>query len=68
MKKEKKQRLETSGWSIGTASDFLDLSDDECARVELKLALATALKNRRREGGMTQAELAKRLGPVEVAV
>ena len=62
MKKEKKQRLEAAGWSIGAASVFLGLSDDECALVELKLALATALKSRRRERGMTQVELAKRLG------
>jgi DNA-binding XRE family transcriptional regulator len=62
MKKEKRRRLERAGWSVGSASDFLGLSADESALVELKLALATNLKKRRRDRGMTQTELAKRLG------
>ncbi|MFZ2061011.1 MAG: hypothetical protein WAU82_08360 [Candidatus Binatus sp.] len=39
MEKLKKQRLERAGWTAGSARDFLELSDEETARVEVELEL-----------------------------
>lgn len=61
MKKTKKKRLESAGWKIGSAGDFLGLSPEEEAFVALKLALALSLKNRRQRKRLTQVELAKLL-------
>jgi DNA-binding XRE family transcriptional regulator len=62
MKKEKRQRLEAAGWRVGSASDFLGLSREEAAFVETKLALAAGVKQRRIATGLTQGDLASRLG------
>ncbi len=40
MKGTKKVRLAASGWRIGSAAEFLGLSNEEAALVEMKLALA----------------------------
>jgi len=47
MKLEKKKRLETAGWRVGTVSEFLGLTDEETALIELKLDLAKAEALRR---------------------
>lgn len=59
MKKAKRQKLESKGWKVGSAQDFLGLSDEEAAYVEMKLALSEKLKERRQRKKMTQTELAK---------
>ncbi len=55
----KKAKLEKKGWTIGSAADFLGLSAEEIAYVELKLALSEKLKEKRILNKMTQAELAR---------
>jgi DNA-binding XRE family transcriptional regulator len=60
MDREKQQRLEAKGWKIGNTGDFLDLSPEESAIVEMRLALSRNLKERRKSL-MTQAELASKL-------
>ncbi len=62
MKPDKKHRLEKAGWAIGTAYDFLELDEEERTYVETKLALAQALRQRRQKQGLTQSDLADRLG------
>lgn len=62
MKTEKKNRLEKAGWRVGSAADFLKLSPDEAALVEMRLSLAGAVRGRRTKLGVSQAELARRLG------
>ena len=62
MEKTKKAKLTRRGWRVGSAEDFLGLSSEESALIELKLALSSDLRDRRVAKGMTQAELAKRLG------
>src|SRR5262245_65976387 len=59
MREDKKRRLEAKGWRVGTARDFLDLSPEEEAYVELRLRLAEGLKQRRVRRKLTQTELAK---------
>lgn len=59
MREDKRKRLEAKGWKIGTTRDFLDLSRDEEAYVELRLRLAEGLKQRRVRRNLTQTEFAK---------
>ena len=61
MKSSKKKSLESKGWKVGSAREFLNLSDEEVAYVELKLALSKNLQEYRREKKLTQEELARRL-------
>lgn len=62
MRTPKKKRLQAAGWRVGDARDFLGLSDEEAALVEMKLALAESLRKRRVARHMTQVELARDLG------
>jgi DNA-binding XRE family transcriptional regulator len=62
MDQNKKDRLEGAGWRVGNAEDFLELTPEEAAFVELKLALARFLRDVRVRQGWTQAQTAKRLG------
>jgi len=59
MKASKKAKLESKGWTVGSAEEFLDLSSEEVAYIEMKLALSEKLKERRQRKRMTQAQLAK---------
>lgn len=61
MREEKRRRLEAKGWKVGTAQEFLQLSAEEAAYVDLKARLAASLRDRRRRRSLTQADLAKRL-------
>src|SRR5258707_8372272 len=61
MKANRRKKLEAAGWKVGSARDFLDLSDEEAAFVELKLTLSASLKACRTSQGLSQSELAKRL-------
>lgn len=61
MNTAKKRRLEAKGWKVGTAREFLNLSAEEAAYVELKLALSKNLQEYRRQRKLTQEELARRL-------
>lgn len=58
----KRKRLEAAGWIVGSVADFLELSAEEQAIIEMRLALGAALKERRRDLGLSQVALAKRLG------
>lgn len=61
MKQTKKTRLEAAGWRVSDAGEFLGLSDEERRFVELKLALASGVRQLRERRGLTQAALAKQL-------
>lgn len=62
MDKRKRARLKKGGWAIGSAKEFLGLSEEEVKYVELKLALSTGLRAQRADSGLSQEDLAKRLG------
>ncbi len=47
MDKQKQRKLEAKGWRVGSAADFLGLSSEEAALVEMKLRLSQALRARR---------------------
>jgi DNA-binding XRE family transcriptional regulator len=59
MDKRKKEKLAKKGWRTGSVAEFLDLSAEESAYIEMKLALSEQLRERRRRTNLTQAELAK---------
>jgi predicted transcriptional regulator len=61
VREEKRRRLEAKGWKVGTAQEFLRLTAEEAAYIELKVRLAVGLREWRRRRNLTQAELAKRL-------
>ncbi len=60
MDRLKKRRLEAKGWKIGTVAEFLELTPEENALIEIKLALSRDLKARRQKF-MTQVELAQKI-------
>ena len=57
----KRKRLEAGGWRFGSAADFLGMTPQEEAYVELKLHLADALEAKRKTKGLTQKDLAAQL-------
>jgi len=59
MKANKRQRLEKAGWKVGTADEFLGLSADEVAYIEMKLALSESLKQKRIKKRLSQVALAE---------
>ena len=61
MHEEKRRRLEAKGWKVGSAREFLGLTDEEAAYIDMKLRLAASLRERRQHRGLSQAELARLL-------
>ncbi|MCK4271003.1 helix-turn-helix transcriptional regulator [bacterium] len=59
MDNKKKKLLQKKGWSVGNAQDFLGLTDEEAAYIELKLAFSRKLRQRRTRKKLTQMQLAK---------
>lgn len=62
MDTSKKGLLASAGWRTGDAADFLGLSAEEAAFVELKLALSDYLRDIRIQHRWTQTHVARRLG------
>ena len=61
MKKSKIEKLKKAGWRVGSTKDFLGLSEEEAAFIEMKLALAKYLKDKRIRKKLTQVQLAHSL-------
>jgi DNA-binding XRE family transcriptional regulator len=57
----KRQRLEAAGWRVGDAADFLELSAEEIAFIEMKLSLIKRLKQLRLSQNLSQESLAKKI-------
>jgi len=58
MRKAKQDRLEKKGWKVGSVDEFLDLSPEESAYIELKLRLSDNLRKRRTRKKLSQKQLA----------
>ncbi|MFN3982116.1 MAG: helix-turn-helix domain-containing protein [Caldilinea sp.] len=56
----KQAQLEAQGWKVGSVDEFLELTPEESMLIEIKLALASSLRQRRRSQ-MTQAQLARKI-------
>lgn len=59
MRASKRKKLEANGWKVGSADEFLELTPEESAYIEMKLALSCFLKERRRQSHLSQTELAR---------
>lgn len=62
MSRSHRERLEKAGWKVGSATEFLELSDVEAALVEAKLALGDAVRALRQREHLSQLDLARRMG------
>lgn len=62
MDRQKRHRLQRTGWRVGDAADLLELSPAETEFVELKVALARGLRARREEECLTQKHVARLVG------
>ncbi len=60
--RDKERRLRAAGWRLGDAADFLELTPEEVAFIEVKVALARHLRRLRAEQSWTQSDVAERLG------
>ena len=60
-KRETEKRVKALGWKDGTVAEFLGLTPQESALIEIKLALSRKLRERR-EKRMTQYEEEKNGG------
>ena len=58
MRANRRDKLTSKGWRVGSAAEFLGLSPEEDALIELRLRLAQGLRARRTRQRMTQAQLA----------
>lgn len=61
MRTDKKKKLQSAGWTVGTTSDFLGLSAEEAALVEMRLRLARSLRETRVARKLTQEDLARKI-------
>ena len=59
MDDRKKKALESKGYRVGSADEFLGVSREESQYIELKLALSQALTELRRQNNLTQHQVAK---------
>ena len=61
MNKSKRDRLEALGWKFGSAAEFLGLTPEEDAFIDIKVNLVIALRRLRARQGWTQAQVARRI-------
>lgn len=59
MQASKRKKLRAAGWKIGSADEFLGLTPEESAYIDMKLALSNTLRQRRLHNKLGQIELAK---------
>jgi ribosome-binding protein aMBF1 (putative translation factor) len=62
MNKQKRKKLEEKGFRVGSAAEFLDLTPEEEAYIEIRLAVSNMIKTQRTKRGWTQAQLARAMG------
>src|SRR5271168_406054 len=62
MKLQQRKKLEKAGFKVGTVQEFLNLSDEEMALIELKVHLVELLRTARKNAEITQHALAKLIG------
>lgn len=68
MNKEKRAKLEAAGFTVTDTKDWIGLTIDENKIVEMRVALAAEVEKVRREKGLTQNQLAQRMGTKQSGV
>lgn len=61
MNKYKRKRLERTGFRLGTSKEFLGLTAEEQAMVELRLAIGQRIRQLREKRQWSQQQLAERM-------
>jgi DNA-binding XRE family transcriptional regulator len=59
MHSSKRKHLEEKGWRVGSTKEFLGLSAEEEAYIEIKLRLSESFREHRLRREMTQSDVAK---------
>jgi hypothetical protein len=59
MREAKRKKLESQGWKVGSAQEFLGLSNEEVRLIDLKISLGESLRKKRLASNLTQIQLAK---------
>ncbi len=59
MKKARQKKLKSRSWKSGSATEFLNLTPEEEAYIDMKFSLSERLKLRRQVKKISQVELAK---------
>ncbi len=62
MDKKKRQQLEEKGFRVGSAADFLELTPEEEAYIDIRLDISNMVKSQRAKRGWTQEQLARAIG------
>lgn len=68
MKANKFERLQAGGWEVGSAEDFLQLSDEDAWLVALKLSLISAVKKSRLKRKLSQTVSGRHRAGTQTAV
>lgn len=68
MTKEKRAKLEAAGFTLTDTKDWIGLTIDENKIVEMRVALAAEVEKVRKEKGITQLQLAERMGTKQSGV
>ena len=68
MNAKRRKALAAKGWKSVTVAEFLGLTPEEEAYIEVKLILSEKLKARRGELALTQAQLAEKIGSHQTRV
>lgn len=62
MKATKVRKLRAAGWKVGSVREFLGLSEGETRLLRIRLGLVGAIRVARERSGLSQVELAERMG------
>lgn len=62
MEKKKQKKLEEKGYRVGSAADFLELTPEEEAYIDIRLDISNLVKAQRANRGWTQEQLARAIG------
>ena len=62
MDKKRKQQLEEKVFRVGSAADFLELTPEEEAYIDIRLDISNMVQSQRGKRGWTQDQLARAIG------
>ena len=62
MDKKRKQQREEKGFRVGSAADFLELTPEEEAYIDIRLDISNMVQSQRGKRGWTQDQLARAIG------
>lgn len=61
MDEARRKKLEANGFKVATVAEFLGLTPEESALIEMRVALSAQIRKKRTAAKMTQVELGERV-------